>query len=262
MVESDIDIYNITEDERVTLVGEPHALRGAAYLRNRGPGKISLREARVLCAPLQSAMGQETASPVPVALSSATLHPGQAQSVALTLELDRHTPPGEYSGELEIAGRTRPVIMHVAEAPRLRISPKSVVIDRRADETVVKRVVFANEGNVPLRIGALGDVLLGEDLLLRRSLSVTLAAVGEQRRPLEDLFAEIARDEAKTMIRESGFLQVRNRSLTLRPGEVSPLDLEIRLPEKLKTNTRYIGRAPLYTTELEFVIVMMDGERQ
>jgi hypothetical protein len=260
MSESELDILSLTEDERITLVGAPHALRGAMRLHNRGGVKMTLREARVLCAPLQSVTGKEAATPFPLSLSSALVHPGQTQSVALTLELDRHTPPGEYSGEMDIAGLARPVIMHVIEAPRLRIAPNPIVIDRGAGEMVVKRVVFTNEGNVPLRIGALGDVLLGEELLLRRSLRVTLAAAGEQRRPLEELFAEIARDEAKTLLKESGFLQARNKSLTLHPGEVIPLEMEIRLPENLQTNTRYLGRVPLYTTELEFVIVPTTGE--
>jgi hypothetical protein len=261
MSESEFDILSLTEDERITLVGEPHALRGAMRLYNRGGVKMTLREAWVLCAPLQSVTGKEATTPFPLSLSSAVVHPGQTQSVALTLELDRHTPPGEYSGEMDIAGLARPVIMHVIEAPRLRIAPNPIVIDQGAGEMVVKRVVFANAGNVPLRIGALGDVLLGEELLLRRSLRVTLAAAGEQRRPLEELLAEIARDdEAKTLLKESGFLQVRNKSLTLHPGEVIPLEMEIRLPENLQTNTRYLGRVPLYTTELEFVIVPTTGE--
>ena len=71
----------------------------------------------------------------------------------------------------------------------------------------------------------------------------------------------IIRDDARAVTRQVGALDVRNPAapLILQPGEVRPLDLEICLPENLEANSRYRGRLPLYTADLEFVIVPISG---
>jgi len=248
------NMLDLAGDEPIILVGEPKSLRGELRLRNPTQDKITLREAYLR---LHQPDSDQPALFVQVALS-ATLQPDQAQQVKFTLDIDRHTPPGEYQGELKIAGHTHPVIAHITEVVRLTLSPQSLVIDQGAGTTVVKRVVLGNEGNVPLTIGRIGRVVLGQELLLRRSMSATVAAAGEKpTRPLEKFFAELIRDEAKTILSEVGFLEVSNlaNSVVLQPGEVRPLDLEIRLPEKLEAASRYIGRVPLYTSDLEFIVV-------
>jgi hypothetical protein len=199
--------------------------------------------------------------PAPASLTG-TIEPGQSQRVPLTFDLGRHTPPGEYHGELKVGGRTHPLVMHVAEAVRLRVSPDRIVIDRPAGATVFKRVVLSNEGNVPLTIGEIGEVMLGEELMLSLGLRAAVATVNNRTRPVEELFAEIIRDDARAVVRQVGSLEVYNPDapVRLQPGEVRPLDLEIRLPEHLQPNSRYRGRLPLYTADLEFVIVPVSAE--
>jgi hypothetical protein len=144
---------------------------------------------------------------------------------------------------------------------RLRVSPAQIVIDGGAGESVSKRVVLTNEGNVALTIGELGSVALGEELMLSFGLRATVATTNRKTRGLEELFAEIVRDDARAITRQVGSLEVSNPEapVVLRPGEVRPLDLEIRLPENLETNSRYRGRLPLYTADLEFVVVPVAG---
>jgi hypothetical protein len=255
----------LSPEETIVLIGEPKSLRGELRWHNTGDEKIVLRDAWVHGA---RATNDDAAgfagvksfappkSPAPASLSG-TIHPGQSQRVPLTFDLGRHTPPGEYRGELKVGGRTHPLVMHVAEAVRLRVSPDQIVIDQSAGATVFKRVVLSNEGNVPLTIGEIGGVMLGEELMLCLGLRATIATVNDKTQPLEELFAEIVRDDARAITRQVGSLEVNNPAapVVLQPGEVRPLDLEIRLPDNLKSNSRYRGRLPLYTSDLEFVIV-------
>jgi hypothetical protein len=259
------DVHDLAADEPVIVVGEPRSLRGELRLHNTGKEKIVLREARLRSAALpgsiQKVAGRMVAPDAQVSLS-AVIHPGQSQRVAITLDLEQHTPPGEYHGELEVAGRTRPFIMHVAEAVKLSISPKQLVIDRGSGAKVVKRVVFSNDGNVPLTLGVMGRVLLGEELPFSLGARASISAADKRAKGLEQLFSEVIRDDASAITAPVGSLTIRNPGapVVLQPGDVSTLDLEIVLPEGLKTNSRYRGRLPLYTADLEFVIVPVADE--
>lgn len=252
---TDEDIFHPNADP-VVLVGEPGSLRGNLHLRNGGQEKIVLRQALVHKAPTRNEAAGESASIAQASLS-ATLEPGQEQHVKLSLSLDRHTPPGEYRAELEVAGRTREVLLHVTETVKLDISPKTIVIDQLAGVTIIKRVVFSNNGNVPLTIGKIGSVVLGQELLLSGSVRATLAAAGNQAKGLGELFAELIREEDRPIVKPVGCLDVRNLAGTfvLQPAEIHSVDLEVHLPDKLERNSRYIGRVPLYTANLEFMIV-------
>ncbi|HEX9371562.1 MAG TPA: hypothetical protein VF897_11170 [Roseiflexaceae bacterium] len=254
---SDREELDLLQDAPVVFVGEPRSLRGEVRLHNRSAEKLVVRDARVSFPPLQQPEAGKTALAAQATIS-AILLPGQAQHVRVTLDVDRHAPPGEYHGELEIAGQTRPVVLHITEAVRLAISPDTVVIDREAGATVVRRVVFGNDGNVPLTIGAIGRIELGEELLLAEAL-----ADGEPSHSIETLLSATVREPPRRIVRPAGFLEVRNLAgpVVLQPGEVRPLDLEIRTPEQIEPNLRYIGCVPLYTSDLEFVIVPASGAK-
>jgi hypothetical protein len=53
---------------------------------------------------------------------------------------------------------------------------------------------------------------------------------------------------------------VTNPGLVIQPGEVYPLKLEIQLPENLTGHARYIGRIPLYTNDIQFIVVPPAGK--
>jgi hypothetical protein len=253
---SEHDLLGLSKDEPIILVGEAKTLRGELHLHNPGTDRIQLGEASLRLQLAQSTQPTPFAQvPLP-----AGLQPGQAQRVKLVLDLDPQTPPGEYKGEVEVAGHTRPVIVYVAEVVRLDIAPKVLVIDQPSGSTAVKRVILTNEGNVPLTIGPIGQVALGEELMLRRSVSATVAAAGEKEdRLVGKLFADLINEDAKAVLAAAGYLKVVNAGVVIQPGEVRLLSLEIHLPENLSPNRRYIGRVPLYTSDLEFVVVPLPG---
>lgn len=270
---TDQELEDLAQGETVTLVGDPKSLRGELRWHNPGDEKVVLREAWVHGAQAKDAGAAFKAArsdappqrpPAPASLTG-TIQPGQSQHVPLTFDLGRHTPPGEYRGELKVGGRTHPLVMHVAESVRLRVSPSEIVIDQSSGATVVKRVVLSNEGNVPLKVGEIGEIILGEELMLSMGMRAAIATVNDKAQVLEELFAEIVRDNVRAITRQVGSLEVHNPAapVILQPGEVRALDLEIRLPEDLNANSRYRGRLPLYTTDLEFVIVpVSDGNRE
>ena len=251
------DILDLPEDAPVILVGEAKSLRGELRLRNPGTDKIQLGEASLR---LQFAPSKKPTPFAQVSLPAALL-PGQAQRVKVTLELDPQMAPGEYKGELEIAEHTHKVVVFVAEVVRLGISPQVLVIDQPAGSKIVKHISLSNEGNVPLTISPIGQVPLGEELMLHRSVSTTVAGTGEKGlRAISKLFVDLVSEEAKTVLGEAGHLNVVNTELVLPPGDVRLLSLEIQLPETLSSNSRYIGRVPLYTSVLEFVVVPLPGK--
>lgn len=240
----------------IILAGAPRALRGSVQLRNPGAGRMVVREAWFH----SGAVGTRAVDSPPARIAAsltATLEPGEEQPVALRLNIGRHTPPGEYRGELEVAGQRQPVLLQVTEVVRLDITPRQVVVDQVGDEAVVKRIVLTNEGNVPLTIGPIGRVPLAEELLLRRGVRGTLAASGNVGRVLADVFAEFIQDEATALVREVGAIEVQHKggAVVLQPGESRALDLQVRLPDQLERNARYLARVPLYTATLEFVVV-------
>lgn len=260
------DILASAEDEPIILAGQPETMRGELRIANPGNERVVLREARVRSQTLASfaSAKSDAYQVVPHAQPFvAILSPGQSQYLPLTVTLDRHTPPGEYHGEVEVAGRTRPVIMHVAENFGLDITPTQLVVENRGGAKSKKQVLLTNFGNVPLAIEDNWVVPLDEDLLICRSLRATLKAVDDEKeRKLEDYLAEMAR-QAGAALDRAGNLRVRNTkgAVTLQPGERQIIELEIQLPEKLDSRSRYSGRIPLYTTDLEFLIVPVPGKQ-
>jgi hypothetical protein len=223
------EAFEFPDDGPLVLAGEPGALRGEVTLRNPGAHRAVVRDARIT--------SKVAEARVPFA---AVLPPGQTERVRLSVSLGRDTPPGEHHGTLEIGGRSRPVVLQVAESVRLRVSPATVVVDQPPGATVRKRVLLANEGNVPLAIGEIRQVPIGEEQMLGRA--DRLADLGGAPRPV---------------LKEAGVLRVRSHGsrTPLAPGEIRPLDLEIDVPEGLAEGARYVGRAPLHAADLEFVVV-------
>jgi len=240
------------------LVGEGKSLRGELRLRNPGSEVLQVREANLRVALAGSDRPQAFAS---LALS-ASLQPGQSQRIKISLELDARIPPGEYTGAVEVGGQTRAVMIYVAEVVKLSLSPQTVVIDQPGGASAVKRVILSNEGNVPLTIGPFGRVAVAEELLLRRSVSATLAAGEKESRSAGKIFADLVTQEAKALGGAVIHLEVASREpgLVLQPGDVRALDLDIHLPGNLHPGSRYIGRVALYTSDLEFVVVPLPGD--
>jgi hypothetical protein len=249
------DVLAHSADEPIILVGPPHALQGELLLHNPGENKLVLRDARLRAEAPKEAKARLPALP-DFALRRIVLRPGELRRVPLRIPLSAHTPPGEYHGLVEVAGRTRDVVVHVTEVVRLDIAPGQIVVENQPGATMVKRAVFTNAGNVPLAIGDIGPVPLDETLLECRTGRAAIAAVADRMSSLDDYYAEVVR-QTKTALEQTGHLRVHLTAgqVTLAPGEVRPVEVEIRVPDKLDRRARYLGVAALYTSNWEFLLV-------
>lgn len=250
------------DDEPIVLMGHPEVLQGDLNLKNPLDEKIKLRDMRlrqVIPEEVDEKV-KEPIQPKSQKLRTVLLRPGQQRRLRLTMGLEPNTPPGEYRGEIEVAGRTQSVVLHVTEKVDIRIAPQSVVVENLSGESVKKRIVVGNRGNVPISIGEIGAVPLDDEQLQCRTLRAAAAAVGDEIKTFQEYLAIILY-QAKVVMEHSGALRVRNLSGTtvVNPGEVKPVDLEIRVPEGLDKRSRFRGVVALYTANLEFLIVPASG---
>ena len=249
----DFDVLDIPEDTPIILAGQPGTMMGELPISNLGSKRIVVREAQVRGGPLartsKDAATRQKLGPI-------TLHPGQGQRIPLNLALDPHCPPGQYEGEMEIAGHVRKVQMNVTETIALTISPSPIVIENQPGEKIAKQIVVTNRGNVPLTIGEIGAVLIEDEYTDCRTARAALAAAGDEIKSLDDYYGQLA-TEYKALFEETGFLRVHNVSgvIELQPGEVRWIELEIRVPDGLDKRTRYYGRTAVYTADINFIVV-------
>jgi sorbitol-specific phosphotransferase system component IIA len=250
----DYDVLEQPPDEPIVLVGPPDRLQGELRLHNPGEEKLILRDARLRAQQPEKARAGTSALPE-LALRRIILRRGETRSVPFRVPADPHTPPGEYRGQFEVAGRTREVVMHITEMIRLEISPDQVLVENWPGETLRKQVVFTNGGNVPLVIGDIGPVVLDDTVFVCRTNRAAIAEVGDRVEKLDDYISELAR-QAKIALAQMGHLRVHfaGGQLRLEPGEVRLVDLEIRVPDGLDPRTRYVGSAAIYDTNLDFLI--------
>jgi len=239
------------EDSPLVLVGPPRAVRGQFSVSNPGEHKVVVRQVMLRTA-VRLRKGTAAAG-AEHALRRIVVSAGQTRPVPVALALDPRTPPGTYEARLEIGGEHRDVVVHVTEDVALSIGPAHVVVPGRPGAKVEKRVVFTNEGNVPVGVKSIGPVVLDEELGHCRALRGALDDVGETMEKLDDFVAALGKRYHR--IYETLALRVRNEAFTLEPGETRAVDLKITLPEKLESRSRYTGYAAIATSNLAFTVV-------
>jgi hypothetical protein len=241
------------QDEPLVLAGPPARLTGQIDLHNPSDVSVVLRDAG-----FNDPSGVLRARPGRHSFSPLVVRAHQQQRGPVTISVDPGTPPGEYRAEIELAGGTRPVVLHVTESIDLTVHPQSIVVLNQRG-TQRRRVVVTNEGNVPFAVGDLGDVDLESDMLSDRTrlgLEPVTRAAQIDGRDVDGPVFVLLRLAPADAFRESG-LSVRSHgpAVTITPGETVVIDLDITLQADLPPNSRYRGRTPLLTRDLEFVVV-------
>jgi hypothetical protein len=249
-------VVGIQENQPLVLAGPPEALTGLVQYHNRGAVTVVLRDAGVRdpagLLPLRS-----TRYP----LHPRTLRPDQSGTLPLSVTLEPGTPPGEYHVELDLGGRTRPATLHVVAVVALSVVPASLVVANQVGIPQSRRVIVTNEGNVPFRLGDVGNVDLRDDLPLERAPRLGLVPLPDaEALDLDALVVAVlavARDEA----REVRSLRVRalGPDLELHPGETKAIDLEITLQAELPSGRRYRGHIPILTRDVTVFVVPSGG---
>jgi hypothetical protein len=171
--------------------------------------------------------------------------------------VDPTTRPGEYQVELELAGQTRPVVLHVTEVFSLTLRPGSIVVANQPGHTQRKRIVVTNTGNVTLAISDIGEVDLKDDLAWERAIRIAVeTGANRPEEEIEKLVVAVLQ-EVRQRDEPVGSLVVRipGGPVEVKPGETAAIDLDITLAEGLPHGSRYRGRAPLLTQDLDIVVV-------
>lgn len=243
-------------DEPIVLVGPPRSLLGEFHLHNPTDEKVIVREPRLRAVATPEGADARRAALLQQPsrlMRRIVMRPGRSRHVPLSLSLHPHTPPGTYHAALDINGRQRAVVMHVTEEVSLTFAPEELVLPNRAGEAIEKRVVFRNEGNVPVSVRSIGAVVLDEELVHCRALRGALADVGDKMTKLDDFV--VALGHRYRQLYETLTLKVKNTATTLQPGATQAIDLTIGLPDKLEPRSRYRGYAALSTSSLLFTVV-------
>jgi len=243
-----------SEDELLVLAGPPGELSGRIELHNPSDAKVVLRDAGLTdpSGVLQLPTARHRLGPL-------VLRPDQGGSMPLSIAVDPATPPGAYRAELEVAGRTRPVVLRVAEVFALTVEPRSLVLLNRPGVAQRKQLVVTNEGNVPFSLGDPVTVDLRPDRprepMLRTALKRFLATEEPDLEEIVAALLAVAREEERL-----GAVEVRAQAqVELRPGETTALELELTLQDDLPATRRYRGRLPVLTRDVDVIVVASAG---
>jgi hypothetical protein len=251
----DCELIDHRKDTPIVLVGEPHRLRGKVRLHNRAESRVVIREARLTGAPTGHLGRRAAAVESPVAMPS-ILAPNQHSAVMVHVAIDAHTPPGAYSAHIVLGERSYPAELHVTENVDLSVSPDTLIVENRPGTRVAKRAIFSNRGNVPVTIGNLGPVPLDEELIVCRTIRATLADAADTAKTFDDWMSAYLR-QGKKQLDAIGMLWVETEGapIVLQPGDITPVDFTVRIPDGLDPRVRYLGVAFLYEVNLTFAIV-------
>ena len=243
-------LFAAPEAEPLVLTGPPAMLSGRLELRNPGSDNLVLRGAG-----LNDPSGKLFALRRP--LPTLVLRPDQRRTVPLAVAVDPATPPGEYWVELDLAGETRPAVLQVTEVFSLSLRPSSIVVTNRPGLVQRKRIVVSNTGNVAFTIGDIGEVDLKDDLAWERAIRIAVEPWSDRDEVDIEKIVVAVLEEVRRRDKRAGNLVVSlpGGPVEVNPGETAALDLEIIVAEGLARRSRYRGRAPLLTHDLEIVVV-------
>jgi hypothetical protein len=246
-----------SEDEPLVLSGPPAELTGRIQLHNPSGAKVVLRDAG-----LKDPSGVLRLPEARHVVQPLVLRPDQGGSLPLSIAVDPATPPGEYRAELDVAGRTRAVLLQVAEVVDLTVEPRSLVIVNRPGTAQKKRLIVTNEGNTAFTLGDPVTVDLREDPPRYGALRVAIEPLLRgDKLDLDELVVAllaVAREEERL-----GSVEVRaRRQVEVQPGETTAVELELTLKDELVATRRYRGRLPVVTRDVDVIVVASPGSEQ
>lgn len=228
----------MSDASAVVLSGLPAAVSGLVPFHNATAQAVIVEEV-VIHDPAGSGATRLPIQPVTVPV-------GETVRIAVELAFQPQTEPGAHPVDVEIAGVSTTVIVHVAEGRSVAISPESLVVDNVPDAATTKTVGVSNQGNVPVFVADFGELPAyreDEALAAVQALARTAPELGRTAAaPLPEPAASLAITTA------GGRVEVP-------PGETRIIELTVTLPPDLAQSSRYLVPIPIAVRTLVLVVV-------
>jgi hypothetical protein len=167
--------------------------------------------------------------------------PAGLRATRVLLTLPATTPPGSYTGWVELAQERRPIAIEVSPQTNLLVAPSQLELRAAGGAEVNVTLTLVNAGNVDFDLERVHAFNLMELNAVEETIHAALReqpAAGERR--LDRFVDELAS-------RHGGLVRVAidQGAGTLAPGETRAARARLRLPDELSAGARYSSTWPL-----------------
>lgn len=238
------DVSWSIQGEKLHLIGKPSLCVGEISVRNLSAEKIRLKRI-----PLASS---RMSGPSEISVSHlrvfGILPPGAAMQVPVQLPIPPQTPPGRYAAEAVIGGARKSVTIDVLESWDLAINPGEISLKLHPGERARRPVLLTNRGNMPYTLHRAAFAPLQDKDGTHRNIFLSLrhaTAEPDYEAVLNDFVKRMQDTEV-----EPARIGILSDGRSLLPGETRDFEIEISLPEDLKRNRRYSGKATFENARL------------
>jgi hypothetical protein len=162
---------------------------------------------------------------------------GCAKDPSVRLRLDRTAPPGRYQAQLRLSGKSVPVELDIAPAPRLHAFPPSAEFVGKPGYDAVAEVTLTNKGNVAIELPERFVTGIFDDDGLETAFAETYRQDTDDPVELFGAWLRSLRSGYGGMLK----LRIASGAGTLPPGAERTIALSAHLPECLKPGHFYHG---------------------
>jgi hypothetical protein len=248
-------------DEPLVLVASGGEVRGTASLVNHGSAPVSVPQLAIaadLTEPGPGHLGRAGVEPA----GPMVMAPGSTLLVTVTATIDPRIPPGRYEAEVSVNGSRRPAVVQVSEEIELELSEREFVVAGHVGTRQLRTAVLTNSGNVALPVREIGPAELKRDgperpLLERLGIVRARAATGSQHSPAEredqDARDRVPDDDRRDKHRPTIVARL-DKPLVVAPGDSVVSEWVITVDGPLERGVRYRATAPLYLSDVSFVV--------
>jgi hypothetical protein len=231
----------------IVLTGRPASCQGYVELINRSAEDVEPRAVAITGLDL----GSRQRHPPAVARVSARLGPHARVRAPIEVTLDPTTPPGSYTGQLYSGSQREELVIHVLENWDLRIVPQSVTVTARPGDKLALRIAITNLGNIEFTLPNSVPLHLDHKLELIQCLNTALRAAGRQG--FEKVLDRFAQELAEGVVGPAT-VKFKLEDPRIRAGETKQVELEIQLPDEMKSDRGYAGKMRFKNTSLRIEV--------
>jgi hypothetical protein len=219
-----------TSSAPLSFRGSPRGIEGLAPLLTAAPAAatlaVDLREA-------------DTSARIgPLVLQT---EPAGAEAMWLRFDLPPTTPPGTYSGSVQLGTDRFPITVDVHPQQELAISPQALAASASAGDEATIEFILINEGNVPFEVGRTHAFNLLQREAIEEAIHAALRAETAKGESRLDRFADELANRHGGLVR----ISIADGAGELAPGEARSLRAVLRLPANLTPGSTYTSTWPL-----------------